>query len=114
MAGIPAHEHGARATLPPHVGSGDGPYSVFDKGLQEGGIVLLRGRGGRGPRANGGRHGGCTPGATHRWVADASASGMTNSTTARIPTFARRIGRSATSMPAIMPTLGKAAAFAGS
>ena len=40
-------------------------------------------------RANGGRHGGCTPGATHRWVADASASGTTNSTTARIAYLGR-------------------------
>ena len=58
------------------------------RGAKSADCGLLRGRGSRGPRANGGRHGGCTPGATHRWVADASASGTTNSRTARIPTFA--------------------------
>ncbi len=72
-----------------------------------------RGQDGTSPRANGGRHAGCTPGATHRWAEDASALGTTSCTAARMPISAAHTARSATSTSVTMPIPARVAGFAG-
>ena len=104
----------ARNGIVSHVGSGDSRYWAFDTGARTGRNCRdPRGQHRLEPAGARGRHGGCTPGATHHWVADASTLGMTSCTAARMPTCAARTARSATSMSATMPTRARAVGFAG-